>query len=186
MVSGMKGEWKPPQCWGGAVESSPEPETGTALLSQGPQWHCCCPCPLPRIPEGFAQTPAKVTRGQSQGCSRLEFPSTAATPAWTQLYQWWQPKWGLRLREPSVWNPPGCLKAEAGLKKKKKGFLYPLKAELKLWGGLVSSEAGAGTGWNQHRESWLFSVPAALLFPLPATGNDNFVKHRTFGLLSGF
>lgn len=38
-----------------------------------------------------------------------------------------------------------CLKAEAGLKK---GFLHPLKAELKLWRGLVSSEAGAGTGWN--------------------------------------
>lgn len=31
----------------------------------------------------------------------------------------------------------------------KKGFLHPLKAELKLWGGLVSSEAGAGAGWNR-------------------------------------
>lgn len=99
--------------------------------------------------------------------------------------QWWQCKWGFRLREPSVQNPPVCLKAEAGFKKKK-GFLHPLKAELKLWGG---SCVIWGRAWDrmepglphfQHRESWLFPVPAAVLFPLPATGNDNLVKHRTF------
>lgn len=153
---------------------------GTAPLSQGAQWHCCCPCPLLPLSSADSRGLCTNTSKGDRGDSPRADPGLSFLPLLLHQVelshinkQWWQCKLRFKVKRTKRLKSSCVHESRSWVKKN-----FPASFE-------SGTETARGTyviwgrGWDrmeawfvhfQHKECWLFPVPASVLLPLQPLG----------------